>query len=667
MILDDYFGASGSLSSHIAGFEPRAAQQEMATAVANLISGEGVASDGRARLLVVEAETGIGKTLAYLLPALLTGRKVAVSTATINLQDQIMRKEVPLLERVLDRVLSVVCLKGRQNYLCLYRWHQYYSTAQLSLVDDDECERINSWLSTTQTGDRAELDWLPDNARLWFRISAKPNQCLGGECPEWSDCFVNRVRKSAGSAQLMVVNHHLFFSDLALRQGGYGEVLPRYEGVIFDEAHHLENVATTFFGRSFSQYQLLDLFADIDSQAEADLDAGRREWLTATARGFRKRVDEFFSLFPEGQGRFHLTELIRSLGEDSWRAEVELLDVGFRRLVHELDDLSNLGEGWNSLQRRARELNENLVDIAFPSPQGEGAAYVYWYERRERSVALSVTPVDVAEHLRETLYRGVEWCVMTSATLSTGGDFTYLRERLGLGEEVDILRLLSPFDYGARTLLYVPENGFPEPSSPDHQTMACRRACELLELSGGRGMVLCTSFRTMESMVHHLREYLPYPVLAQGEGSKHYLLEQFKENRRSVLVAVASFWEGVDVPGEALTCVIIDKLPFEVPSDPVIQARIEAISERGGKPFFDFQVPRAVLTLRQGVGRLMRSIDDWGIIGILDVRLFTKSYGRTFRKSLPPSPVVRSLEHVREFFTAIEERQEKREQPDGPF
>lgn len=600
-------------------------------------------------MLVVEAETGIGKTLAYLVPVVLSGRRVVVSTATLNLQDQIMNKEVPLISRVLGKEVPAICIKGRQNYLCLYRWFQYRSSEQ-SAEEVFSCERIEAWLERTATGDRAELEWLPERSGLWPKISAQSSQCLGGDCPEAPSCFINQLRKRAGSASLLVVNHHLFFSDLALRQAGFCEVLPRYEGVVFDEAHHIENVATTFFGTTFSQYQLYDLVADIERQAEVDLDPDRRERLVASARGVKQRADEFTSLFPAQQGKFYLGEFVRRLSPSGWRAEVELLATGISRLASELGACGSYGEGWRTLENRAVEMEENLLAIALPDEAGATEGYVHWYERRERSVTLSVTPVHVAGLLQNTLFTAVEWCVMTSATLSSGGDFKYMRERLGIDASATVLRLPSPFDYQGRTLLYIPEPQFPEPADQDYQQRACERAADLLRLSRGRGLVLCTSFRAMECMAEYLEARLEYPVLVQGRGSRNSLLNSFRAGTDSVLVAVASFWEGVDVQGDSLSCVIIDKLPFEVPTDPVIQARIQAVSEQGGNGFFDFQVPRAILTLRQGVGRLMRSATDKGVIAILDVRLFSKRYGSRFRASLPPSPVVRALQPIAAFY-----------------
>ena len=504
-----------------------------------------------------------------------------------------------------------------------------------------ECEKIDQWLQITESGDRAELAWLPDRSPLWAKISAQSHQCLGNECPEASLCFVNQLRRKAGSARLLIVNHHLFFSDLSLKQAGYGEILPRYEGVIFDEAHHLENVATAFFGISFSQYQLLDLLADIDRQAEADLAASQAERLGSAVRGLRQRLDRFVALFPLERGRYHLDPLIEKSAQ--WQEEVESLLAGLDRLGEDLSDLGVVSEGWHVLEKRAVELGANLIAIALPETHTGNDRNVRWYERRERAVSISSTPINIADHLKKSLYPSVASCILTSATLTTGGDFSYIRERLGLDGRTETMQLNSPFDYSGRTLLYVPENGFPEPAERSFSERVCARVYDILQISKGRALVLFTSFKGMDSMADYLHEHLSYPVLVQGSSSRHALLERFKEETDSVLLAVASFWEGVDVPGESLSCVIIDKLPFEVPSDPVIQARVEAISAAGGNPFFDFQIPRAVLSLRQGVGRLMRASTDRGLIAIMDVRLFSKGYGRVFMASLPPSPVVRSL------------------------
>ncbi len=649
--MDNYFKQGGRLASCLPNYETRYGQKAMAEAIAGVIFDDGEQSDttAGAKILVVEAETGIGKTLAYLIPAALSGKRVIISTATLNLQDQLIKKDIPLVERILLEDLPAICFKGRQNYLCLYRWYQYRSNPQLSLVDNPFVEKIDSWLKETTTGDRAELGWLHDKSSFWLKISSQSNQCLGGDCPESSGCFINHLRKKAGSARIIIVNHHLFFSDLALRKGGYGELLPRYETVIFDEAHHLENVASTFFGRSFSQYQFLDLLSDIERQAKLDLLPNQIDELLPTLSGLKQRVEAFSHIFSKKIGRYALNIFVEKFGRENWQEEIELLSSGLKRLQENLALYDMYGEGWSGLARRTDELDNNLRTIGLFFEQDD-TKFVYWYEKRERSIALSATPIEVASELRDNLYSAVQACVMTSATLSTGGNFKYIQQRLGLDDSTEFLHFDSPFNYPDRTLLYVPDSGFPEPSSGEFYAKACDAILEILTLSKGRALILFTSFRGMDNVADFLEEVLDYPVLVQGTASRNSLLQSFREETHSVLLAVASFWEGVDVVGESLSCLIIDKLPFEVPSDPVIQARIQSINDEGGKPFFEFQVPRAILTLRQGAGRLMRSATDQGVIAIMDVRLFTKGYGRTFLKSLPPSPVTRDINDVAGFY-----------------
>jgi len=642
-----YFAAGGMLSQFFSNFEPRSGQLEMATAVQQVLNSEKIVY-GHADVLLVEAETGIGKTLAYLLPAVLSSKRIVVSTATINLQDQILKKEIPLLQKTLGEEIKAVCIKGRQNYLCHYRWYQYRSSRQLALIEDDICDKIEEWLLITESGDRAELSWLQDNSTLWPKISAQSHQCLGSECPESSSCFINELRRKAGGAKLLIVNHHLFFSDMALRKSGFGEVLPRYEGVIFDEAHHLENVASTFFGKTFSQYQVLDLVGDIERQAEADLQPSLADKIIGSVRGMRERVEQFSLYFPEERGRFPLLELIEARAD--WYDEIKNISSGLERISHDLGEFESYNDGWKTLIKRIDELQSNLIEIALPDVITEQGQQVHWYERRERSISLSTTPISVAENLKEFLYPQVDSCILTSATLTTGGKFSYVCDRLGLDRETRALRLQSPFDYENRTRLYIPADGFPPPTAGEYTEKLCGLIGDILMITRGRTLILCTSFKGMDSVAEYLEGKLEYPLLVQGRASRHSLLQQFQKVTDSVLVAVASFWEGVDVPGESLSCVIIDKLPFEVPSDPVLQARIAGIKESGGNPFFDFQVPRAILSLRQGVGRLMRSTNDRGLIAIMDGRLYSKGYGRIFRASLPPSPVIRDLTEVSSFF-----------------
>lgn len=641
------FRPGGQLSTHLGSYESRPGQLAMAEAVAAVL-------DGATEALAVEAETGIGKTLAYLVPAVLSGRKIVISTGTLNLQDQIINREVPFLRTIFPD-LSALCVKGRRNYLCLYRWQQFLAahTVQEQLYDQgDEIEAIKSWLGDTETGDRAELEWLGDNTPLWRMISADASQCLGSDCPEDSDCYITRLRRKAGAARILVVNHHLFFSDLALRRFGYGEVLPRYESVIFDEAHHLENVATSYFGMSFSQYQMVDLAADMEQLARARL-AGRE--LDAVLReccGLTGRAEFFVNLFPAEKGRFSLA-MANEYEEFPWQRETEILRAYLHGVADRLEGLAAASEAWSGLEQRCRTMADTLQAIMAGAGDGDDST-VRWYERRERSVALTASPIDVSLHLQELLYSRVQSTVFTSATLTVAGDFTYFLERLGLSPDTAAMTLPSPFDYAHRTLLYIPRHDagerFPQPQDRMFAVALQKRIHEILLGSRGRALVLFTSLSLMNSTYRYLEGVLPFPVLVQGEAPRNVLLETFQARTESVLLAVASFWEGVNVPGESLSCVIIDKLPFEVPSDPVIMARINKIRAEGGNPFYEFQVPRAILSLRQGVGRLMRSTTDHGLLAVMDTRLYTKGYGRRFRASLPPSPVTRSMEDVYSFF-----------------
>lgn len=661
--MKDIFGPDGVLAHHLDGYEPRPGQQEMAAAVADLLTR--IAPDdeaaGEAASLVVEAETGLGKTLAYLIPAVLSGRRVVVSTNTRNLQDQILEREIPFIRHYVEPELKAICVKGRQNYLCLYRWHQLVSAGQGELFDDSGRGRIESWIGQTRFGDRAELDWLSAHNPLWQKICCRSHFCLGGECPDGAHCFLNRLRREAANSRLLVVNHHLLFSDLAVRRGGYGEVLPRYEAVIFDEAHHVEMVATQFFGRSFSRYQLRDLAGDLERSALAELSRSTQKDLLKKVHALSGRMEQLAAVFPARRGRFPLRELL-SEGSELIEKRDGLLRV-FDQLAGKLELVGKGREPWEQYGTRCRELREQLefiTAVSFDDLPSEDVRFIHWFERREKNLILSATPIDVSGELRDSLFASVSGCVFTSATLTTGGDFNYFFQRLGLPEETPALSFPSPFNYGEQTLLYVPDDGFPEPAADGYQQALHAQMQELIDAAGGRALVLFTSFKAMDAAWHALEDALEYPMLRQGTAPRHELLRRFSTETRAVLFAVASFWEGVDIPGESLSLVIIDKLPFEVPSDPVIMARLDRIKAGGGNPFYEFQVPRAILSLRQGVGRLMRSSEDRGVVAILDVRLFSKGYGRRFRNSLPPSPLVRTPEDVVTFFEKEDESDQRR-------
>lgn len=649
--MDKIFGTGGVLASHLQGFEPRTGQLKMAEAVA------GVLEDPDPSCLVVEAETGLGKTLAYLVPAVLSGRRVVVSTNTRNLQDQILQGEIPFIKKYIDPGLQALCVKGRQNYLCYYRWHQFAAERKGGLFNDEAVSKITKWLKKTMYGDRSGLKWLPGNSPIWQKICCLSHFCLAGDCPDNSRCFLNRLRRDAAASRLLIVNHHLLFSDIAVRRTGYGEVLPRYDTVIFDEAHHIENVASTFFGFSFTRYQVLDLTADAERSAMADIGGKTQKKVLSSCQSVNGLLEQFFAAFPRETGRFPLAGLFEKQPELE-KGRDNLLGA-LERLAASMEGLDSRDEPWGQYSFRAQELASRLEGITaepFADIGQEEIRYMQWYEKREKNLVLSATPIDVADDLRESLFNTVSKTIFTSATLSARGDFSYFLRRLGMPDGTRTLSFPSPFDYRSRTLLYVPAKGFPEPQAPGYSQALHETINELVTLSAGRALVLFTSVQAMENAYQALQDRLEYPLLVQGTAPRHELLTRFSGEKESVLFAVASFWEGVDIPGESLSLVIIDKLPFEVPTDPVIMARVNRIRASGGNPFFDFQVPRAVLSLRQGVGRLMRCTSDRGVMAVLDIRLFTKGYGRSFMESLPPSPVCRDMKTVETFFRQNNEK-----------
>lgn len=645
------FAADGPLAQSLPGYELRDGQRQMALKVAQTLEELplhpfAVTEAPKARMLAVEAETGIGKTLAYLIPAALAGQKIIVSTGTLNLQEQILKKEIPFIQRHINPTIKVICVKGRQNYACLFRSKQVLSAHQQRLFAEhiEGAEALHHWLSTTEFGDRAELPWLADGSPLWDQLCSSATKCLGSRCQEQGACFINKLRKQAAAADIIIVNHHLFFSDLAIRRHGYGEVLPRYQSVIFDEAHHIEDIATQYFGTTFSHYQLLDLVKDIEALTQSGLPREERLKTRQIAQSLATQANEFAHLFPVQKGRYPLEEIIDQT--PSWADELEQLNQALANLYRQLDSPILDTALWEGPRRRCTELRANLAAIT----TNHSPTNVYWCEKREKAITLSASPINISVELQGHLYTQAASLVFTSATLTTGGSFEYTFKRLGLDKETETLQLHSPFNYAGRTKLYIPANGFPEPSNPAYIGRIQQQITELLMASKGRALVLFTSFVTMNQVYNALIGTIPFPVYRQGDGPKSLLLEQFQQETHSVLLAVASFWEGVNVPGEALSCLIIDKLPFEVPSDPVMMARLEQIKNSGGNPFFDFQVPRAVLSLRQGVGRLIRSTKDRGLLAVLDIRLFSKGYGKQFLKSLPASPIIRSIDAVTTFF-----------------
>jgi ATP-dependent DNA helicase DinG len=615
----EFFGPGGILDQRLDDYEFRPSQIRMAEAVADALEHQ--------NHVIIEAGTGTGKTLAYLLPALLHGRRLLVSTGTKTLQDQIFYKDIPLLENALERPIRAAYLKGRNNYLCRLKLNVQLADGLFTPKELPAFRGIVEWAEHTETGDRAELGDIGDDLELWSRIDARREKCLGSKCKDFDRCFLTLMRQKAMESDIIVVNHHLFFADLAIRKDDVAGILPDYSAVIFDEAHELEDIATEYFGFHISNFRLHEFVSDARKLAE-----GSETVLDGEIESVSRASDGFFNslgLLREGKhplGRLEgIDGLIGALQEA-------------RRVLKRQHDFA--GE-WERMAGRAGEIADELEVFR----AGTLENYVSWIERRGRGVFLEACPIDVSGMLRERLFGHLPSCVLTSATLTVGESFEYIRGRIGL-DHGDQLRLQTEFNIRNQTLLYIPK-GMPDYRHPSYLQQAVKEIETILKASQGRAFVLFTSYQQMESAFELLSRVLPYPCLLQGRGGgKGRLLEEFKMTPNAVLFATSSFWQGVDVKGEALSAVIIDKLPFQVPSDPLVAARSSRIERAGGNAFAEYQVPNAILRLKQGFGRLIRSKSDRGILAILDNRLTTKSYGRIFLNSMPDYEVTDSVEDL---------------------
>jgi ATP-dependent DNA helicase DinG len=618
--------------------------------------------------LVAEAGTGTGKTLAYLVPAVLSGRRVIISTATKTLQEQIWERDIPLLREACGRDIEAADQKGRSNYYCLERGAEFARAPTFAVREEAALwPRIEEWVARTQTGDRSEVD-LPDQFHTWRDLSATSENCLGRECPAFEACFVTRARAMAAQADVLLVNHHLFFADLAMRTSRAGvEILPDHDVVVFDEAHALEDVATEYFGLQVSSYRVEELVRDsLRAVADRpDLASMMKEATGEVRRVGERAFQEVADLLRQaggGRGQRARPAGQRTLGgfgrtrraepEEGVRAALspELLDPAagtLTRLDGALGVLRDLlaDAPSPSLSQIARRAGELRVELAAVTAMKE-ASRIYFGEVRGRGVFLRAAPIDVAEELQTRLYRRTDTVIFTSATLAAQGRFDYFRRQVGLSPEFEVVeaRFPGPFDYPRQAALVAPD-GLPEPNDPGFAQAAARAIEALVEVTGGRAFVLCTSNRNMHAF-HQASRALPYRILLQGERPKSRLLEEFRAEP-SVLFATQSFWEGVDVPGEALSLVIIDRLPFSPPGDPVMAARLRALEAQGRDGFSELSVPAAAQALRQGFGRLVRRRTDRGLVAVLDRRLVTKGYGRAFLATLPRCPLLRTVEEAR--------------------
>lgn len=619
--MHDIFGPGGFLDkSMIGGYEHRPAQLEMAEEVDDAFQ--------KHHHAVVEAGTGTGKTLAYLLPAICSGRRVVVSTATKSLQEQLYQKDVPFLQKHFAPELKVAVMKGRSNFLCLAKMHALADQPMLKGLDEvDAFRQIRDWSKLTETGDRAELTFLADDAELWTRLDARRDTCTGQKCPDFERCFVTQMHQRAKEADLIIVNHHLFFADLALKQDDFGSILPEYSAVVFDEAHEMEDVASDYFGQQISNYRFEELARDADHAMRLS-HTGTPTLLRRTQR-IRERSREFFDRFPPKDGRFPFARGEREAFLEQNRESYDALAGALKSMETEFAALTKKPEELVRIGRRSFEIRQELAFL-FESNEKN---YVYWFERRGKGVFLAATPIDVSQILRERLFEAFDTVILTSATLTVANRFEFIRQRLGLDHTKE--KALPPeFDYAKQAMLYLPQR-MPDVRDAGFGAKAADEIVQLLELSQGRAFCLFTSYAQMNDLFERVRSRVDFPLLLQGTAPRTALLEKFKTTPNAVLFATSSFWQGVDVRGEQLSCVIVDRLPFAVPSDPIVAARVKALQEEGRNPFSEFQVPQAVLALKQGFGRLIRSKTDRGVLALLDTRIQRMPYGRIFLESLP--------------------------------
>jgi len=649
-LIHKVFGEAGLVARFHENYEYRDGQIKMAEEIERAFA--------ERRHLIVEAGTGTGKTLAYLVPAIAAAigqkKRIIISTGTKNLQEQLMEKDIPFLQKILPRKFTAEYMKGRSNYACLYRVKKAEHQPILEGLDEiDHFREVAHWINETKYGDRRELTDLPENLSFWNRINARSDICIGQKCPDFEPCFITQMRNRADAADIVVVNHHLFFADLNVRGNQFGKVLPDYGAVIFDEAHLIEDIASDYFGFQVSNFQIDELVRDTDNLPIGDAVVTRD--LTKLAAKIMGLADQFWHRFRQAKtdGRFPLLPDVFSIRTTKGDNKPTPLGEAYYALDNSLGSLEALltkfAEEMPEAESMLRRTRQTRFDLDFVITQAE-RNYVYWLERRGKGIFLRASPVDVSELLREKLFEKVESCILTSATLSSAGSFNFVRERLGLDTaKTSGFTATSSFDYEKQAILYLPK-AMPDPRSPEFTQLAASEVIRIISITRGHAFILCTSNQSMTALFELVSARVNYPCFLQGSIAKTALLERFRETPNAVLFATTSFWQGVDVQGDQLSCVIIDKLPFAVPTDPIVAARSRFIDENGGRSFSDYSIPQAVISLKQGIGRLIRSRTDRGVIAILDPRIRTKPYGRDFLQSLPRMRITSELADVETIF-----------------
>lgn len=629
--IEQLFADGGLLSQHVEHYSARSQQIEMASKVAEaLSSGE---------TLIAEAGTGTGKTYAYLAPAMLSGQKVYISTGTKNLQDQLFKKDLPKLREVLSVPLKAAILKGRSNYICHYRLTLAESEPG-SETNQHVLQALREWTGKTTSGDLSETDLLEEQSALWPKVTSTVDNCLGQQCPDYEQCFIVEARRKAQEADLVIVNHHLLMSDMALKASGQGEVLPDADAFIIDEAHQLPGIASQFLGHRVSSHQLQELSRD--SVREMELGANDMDSIRRAAEKVETRLHQFKLVLGNNEQRLPWYQCLQRFPEV--KEQLDILIGALETLREELETASERSRGLEQCFERCEEFIERLTLF---SDNEEDENLVLWLDVRGNGFILHSTPQEVSQHFQQWLTEKPSTWIFTSATLTVAGKFNSFIQQLGLDDPVTV-SWQSPFDYARQSLLYMPTLPV-EPSHPDYNQHVADIARSVIEHSRGRTFLLFTSYRALNEVAETLQD-MTYPIFVQGTRAKNQLLAEFREHGNAVLLGTNSFWEGVDVRGEALSCVLIDKIPFASPGDPVLEARINHLRERGGNPFRSIQIPSAVIQLKQGIGRLIRDMQDSGVLVLCDPRFLSKPYGKVFMRSLPPMPITQNLDDVADFF-----------------